>query len=100
MGYSNGAGRKLQVLLPRREFGYEEIHWILCSRPTTFRQRIKCSQNTLVTSACCILHPFDFHHDLNPYPNSPVEFIIVYETKVLAVALSYLHVGGRTPTVL
>jgi hypothetical protein len=31
----------------------------------------------------------------SPFPGHPI-----YATRVLAVALSYLHVGGRTPTVL
>ena len=38
-----------------------------------------------------------------PMKNVAVAFgrsVAAYDTRVLAVALSYFHVGGRTPTVL
>ncbi len=34
----------------------------------------------------------------NYAPQIPRSSFLAYDTNVLAVALSYLHVGGRTPT--
>jgi hypothetical protein len=47
-------------------------------------------------------------HKASMHPRTPVEYFLapptatmhVYETRVEAVALSYLQFGGRTPTVL
>ena len=42
------------------------------------------------------------HYPIYPWNSAQHWFFYkyLYETKVLAVALSYLQVGGRTPTVL
>lgn len=39
-------------------------------------------------------------NDLQSIKLGPLQYPSPYATIVLAVALSYLHVGGKTPTVL
>jgi len=45
-------------------------------------------------------HAFAVVHSPNSKPNIKSHQVSTYDTMVLAVALSYLQVGGRTPTVL